>query len=367
MAPKIRFSDDQVTWIVYKYGELKSISMVMRAFRLHFHPTSHRPMPSRCAFVNLIKRFESNGGNAKQENKGSRRGIPDKDVKLVEQYFLDNKESHLREASRVLGMSVTKIWIILRKVLRWKAYTPHVSACLSQANTEARRKSAEWFLAHDSLFFEEKVIWTDEKYFVLNQGPNKSINKIWAPSNPYVDVQCKTQSQQKIMCWVGLYAGKVIGPFWIETKMDNHVYNDLMREEIWPQLRQQAQRKQLWYMQDGATCHTTENNLSFLKQKFSGRLISNKSEVPWPPSSPDCNPLDFFFWGYVMQHVYRIKPTSIADLKAVVEDFVESIDPAIIRKACASARKRFEMMMLENGGRFEHRMTALKPLLDGDH
>ena len=85
------------------------------------------------------------------------------------------------------------------------------------------------------------------------------------------------------MCWGGLYAGKVIGPFWIETKMDNHVYNDLMREEIWPQLRQQAQRKQLWYMQDGATCHTTENNLSFLKQKFSGRLISNKSEVPWPP------------------------------------------------------------------------------------
>ena len=115
-------------------------------------------------------------------------------------------------------MSVTKIWIILRKVLRWKAYTPHVSACLSQANTEAHRKSAEWFLAHDSLFFEEKVIWT-----------------------------------------------------------------------------------------------------------------------------------------------------SIADLKAVVEDFVESIDPAIIRKSCASARKRFEMMMLENGGRFEHKMTALKPLIDGDH
>ena len=123
MAP-----DDQVTWIIYKYGELKSISMVMRAFRLHFHPSSHRPMPSRCAFVNLIKCFESNRGNAKQENKGSKSGIPDEDVKLVEQYFL---RSHLREASRVLGMSVTKIWIILRKVLKWKAYTPHVLACLS--------------------------------------------------------------------------------------------------------------------------------------------------------------------------------------------------------------------------------------------
>ena len=68
-----------------------------------------------------------------------------------------------------------------------------------------------------------------------------------------------------------------------------------------------------------------------------------------------------------MQHVYRIKSTSIPDLKAVVEDFVECIDPAIIRKTCASARKRSEMMISENGGKFEHKKTALKPLMDGDH
>ena len=132
-------------------------------------------------------------------------GIPAEDVKHVEQYFLDNKEAHLREASRVLGMYITKLWIILRNVQGWKAYTPHVLACLTKANTEARLKTAQWFFAHNSLFFKEKVIWTDEKYFVLYQGPNKSITKIWAPTNPYINVQCKTQSQQKRMSWVGLY------------------------------------------------------------------------------------------------------------------------------------------------------------------
>jgi len=44
----------------------------------------------------------------------------------------------------------------------------------------------------------------------------------------------------------------------------------------------------------------------------------------------------------VTRHVYRIKPTSIADWKAVVE----CIDPDISRKSCASARTRFEMMMM---------------------
>ena len=83
------------------------------------------------------------------------------------------------------------------------------------------------------------------------------------------------------MCWVGLYAGKVIGPFWIETKMDNHVYNNLMNEgrNLAPTEAAGTKETAVVY----ATCHMTENNLSFLKQKFSGRLISNKSEFSWPP------------------------------------------------------------------------------------
>ena len=59
-----------------------------------------------------------------------------------------------------------------------------------------------------------------------------------------------------------------------------------------------------------------------------------------------------------MQHVYRIKPTSISDLKAVAEDFVECSNPVIIRKAFASAWTRFEMVK-ENGGRFQRKILNL--------
>ena len=74
---------------------------------------------------------------------------------------------------------------------------------------------------------------------------------------------------------------------------------------------------------------------------------------------------DFFFWGYVMQHIYRIKPTAIEDLKHIVDDFIECIYPEMIRRACASTRQRFQMLSMENG-RFEHKKSALKPHLDGD-
>ena len=75
---------------------------------------------------------------------------------------------------------------------------------------------------------------------------------------------------------------------------------------------------------------------------------------------PDCNHLDFFFWGYVIQHIYRINPTSIEDLKHVVEDF---IDPEIISKAFASTRQKFQMFSMRNGGRFDHKKSTLKPHL----
>ena len=112
---------------------------------------------------------------------------------------------------------------------------------------------------------------------------------------------------------------------------------------------QQLTRNQLWYMQDCATCHTTANNLQFLTDKFAERLISLKTEVVWPANSPDCNPLDFFFCGYVMHHVYRTQPSTIDSLKGIIEDFITSIDADMFRKACASARKRFLMLVVENG------------------
>lgn len=366
MAPQPAFSPDQHVWIIFKYGEVKNIKLLQTAFQKEFYPTNRKKVPNISCFRRVIQRFVNSGGNA-QPKKRQGNGIPDDDIKQVNDYFQSKDDAHLRDASRELGFSVYKIWLILRTKLKWRSYAPSLSACLTADNIISRLTAAEWFLNHNSTFFQDKIIWSDEKYFVLKQGPNKSVNRVWSPVNPYLNVECKTQSQQKIMVWVGLYAGKVLGPFWIETKMDNQVYNELLMEKVWPAVRAKATRNMLWYMQDGATCHTTKNNLSFLLDKFGGRVISNKTDVTWPPNSPDLNTLDFFFWGYVQQEVYRVKPATINDLKIVLEDFIAGIDEDMIKKSCASARKRFEMIIKEGGRRFEHKKNALKPLLDGDH
>ncbi|GFX25235.1 uncharacterized protein TNCV_1273961 [Trichonephila clavipes] len=64
--------------------------------------------------------------------------------------------------------------------------------------------------------------------------------------------------------------------------------------------------QELWFQQDGATCHTARATIDLLKDTFGDRLISRFGPVNWPPRSCDLTPLDYFLWGYVNHWSMRI-------------------------------------------------------------
>ena len=96
MAPASSFSPDQLTWIIYKYGELKSVVSVMRAYRKQFYPKNPYLVPSKASFYRVLDRFEHSGGNAKPKQR-SGMGLPDDHVRQVEDYFRNHNNAHLRE------------------------------------------------------------------------------------------------------------------------------------------------------------------------------------------------------------------------------------------------------------------------------
>ncbi|GFU75494.1 putative LOC100569746 [Trichonephila clavipes] len=55
--------------------------------------------------------------------------------------------------------------------------------------------------------------------------------------------------------------------------------------------------QELWFQQDGATCHTVRATIDLLKDTFRDRLISRFGPVNWPPRSWDLTPLDYFLWA----------------------------------------------------------------------
>ena len=71
----------------------------------------------------------------------------------------------------------------------------------------------------------------------------------------------------------------------------------------------------IWFQQDGATCHTAEPTLDVVRPVFENRIISRRADVVWPPRSCDLSPLNYYLWGPVKVKCYADKPETIDALK----------------------------------------------------
>ena len=63
---------------------------------------------------------------------------------------------------------------------------------------------------------------------------------------------------------------------------------------LWPEL-EDMDVDDVYFQQDGATCHISGKTIGLLRKKSLGRVISRNGDYNWPPKSCDSTPLDFFF------------------------------------------------------------------------
>ena len=71
----------------------------------------------------------------------------------------------------------------------------------------------------------------------------------------------------------------------------------------------------IWFQQDGSTCHTAEAKLDVLRPVFEDHIISCRADVVWPPQSCDLIPLYYYLWGAVKDTCYTNKAGIIGALK----------------------------------------------------
>ena len=88
----------------------------------------------------------------------------------------------------------------------------------------------------------------------------------------------------------------------------------------------------LYFHQDGATCHTTRENVTIWRSKFPQRVISRNADFNWPPRSCDLAPVDLFLWVFLKSRVYANNLQNVNDLKNNIQDAIREITPATCRK-----------------------------------
>ncbi|GFY14460.1 putative DD41D transposase [Trichonephila clavipes] len=111
----------------------------------------------------------------------------------------------------------------------------------------------------------------------------------------------------------------------------------------------QLQKEELWFQQDGATCHTARATIDLLKDTFGDRLISRFGPVNWPPRSCDLTPLEYFLWGYVKSLVYADKPETLDHLEDNIRRVIADIRPQMLEKVIENWTSRLDYIRASRG------------------
>ena len=169
-------------------------------------------------------------------------------------------------------------------------------------------------------------------------------------------MESHTQYPQKINVWAGILNDTLIGPFFIDGNLNALAYEELLRNQIVPRIREITGDNfpNIWFQQDRAAAHYGREVRAYLDTQFPHRWIGRRGEIEWPARSPDLTPLDYFLWGYLKRKVYSTQPESLDELQNRILQEATLIDREMIRNAVTHFYNRIAFCQEAQGFQFEH-------------
>ncbi|GFV41946.1 uncharacterized protein TNCV_4140531 [Trichonephila clavipes] len=151
---------------------------------------------------------------------------------------------------------------------------------IDQNDHQARRRFVEWAQNEIAVVpdFHKRILFSDEAHFWLNGYINKQNCRIWSEANPQVYVETPLHPE-KLTVWCALWAGGIIGPYFFKNDEGHNVtvngdrYRAMITNFFIPELNNHDVQE-LWFQQDGATCHTARATIDLSKDTFGDCLIS---------------------------------------------------------------------------------------------
>ena len=124
-------------------------------------------------------------------------------------------------------------------------------------------------------------------------------------------------------------------PFFVNEngiKVNKENYCKHLKKQLFPAIKKLVKRDDWIFVQDSAPSHRSNLVQDFLEKTLKRRFVKC---VEWPSSSPDVNPLDYFFWDLVKTKVCQGRagePFSLEEelktkIKAVWKDCATDLKP----------------------------------------
>ena len=156
---------------------------------------------------------------------------------------------------------------------------------------------------------------------------------------------------RRLVC-VAISRRRIVGPiFFMNTINSKRYCSDILHAFIGQMTSDEINYS--WFKQDGATAHTFGRSINLLKEFFGDRIIWKDV---WPSRSPGLNPPDFYLWEAAKSVVYRDRPRTLDDLKAVMTAFIQSISSEQLIVVLRNKIRRVRACIDAKGGLFQHNL-----------
>ena len=124
----------------------------------------------------------------------------------------------------------------------------------------------------------------------------------------------------------------------------------MLEDFAYPQL---AQEPGVIFQKDGAPPYWGLRVRQSLERQLPDQWIGRGGPIPWPARSPDMTPLDFFFWGFVKDQVFKTPVDDIDELKRRIRGVVGRVDVNLLTNTRRELRRRVEFVQENNGEHYE--------------
>lgn len=130
----------------------------------------------------------------------------------------------------------------------------------------------------------------------------------------------------------------------LNINADAYIY--VLQTAVKPWMDKTAARRDYVFQQDSAAAHKARKTQAWLH----ANVPYHWSLDLWPPSSPNCNPLDYYFWGVVEEKVNKVSYNTKDAFKDAMIKVMTNMPKEEVKRACSKFRSKLEKVIAPDGG-----------------
>jgi len=301
-----------------------------------------------------INRFKELGHDGRRPGSGRKRTVnTSANRKIIKKRVLRNRLVSMRKIARETGISDRSVRRIAKNELNLKPYKLQKVQLLTDENKRVRLQRCRQLKRLAAGQRWERIVFTDEKLFTVEQAHNHQNDRIWSAEAPGpLAVVEHRQNPESVMVWGGICASGKTPLIFVDqgVKINQEVYRrDILEAVLLPWAQQHFGDTQWIFQQDSAPAHKAKTTQEWCQAHFPGFITS----AEWPPYSPDLNPMDYSVWSILEARACATRHKSLKSLKQSLSREWDRLSPEDLRPIAQNFKSRLGFCIAAGGGHFE--------------